>query len=63
VKDRIPVTIAAVLIALSVGAIAQDIPKIELAGGYSIDLGLLSFVALAYRSAPACMRRSTCRCC
>lgn len=34
-KNRIPVTIAAVLLVLSVSAIAQDIPKIELAGGYS----------------------------
>ena len=34
-KNRIPVTIAAVLLVLSVSAIAQEIPKIELAGGYS----------------------------
>ena len=34
-KNRIPVTIAAVLLVLSVGAIAQEIPRYELAGGYS----------------------------
>lgn len=34
-KNQIPVTLAALLLALSLGATAQDIPKIELAGGYS----------------------------
>ena len=34
-NTRIPITIAAVLLILSTGAIAQEVPKIELAGGYS----------------------------
>ena len=34
-NTRIPITIAAVLLILSAGAIAQEVPKIELAGGYS----------------------------